>query len=344
MKTLTLTQPDDWHLHLRDGALLSRSVNDSARQFKRALIMPNLCPPITTIAAAEAYRQRILAALVPGNDFDPLMTLYLTDTMTVETIQQAAAHPQIIAAKLYPAHATTNSAAGVSDIKHIYPLLEAMQTHGLTLCIHGEVTHGDIFDREKAFIDSTLTRLCQDFPRLRMVLEHITTQDAVDFVCAQGPQLAASITPQHLLFHRNQLLAGGIKPHFYCLPVLKRQCHQHALLKAASSGNAKFFLGSDSAPHSLDAKQSACGCAGTYSAYSALEFYAQAFASIDALDKLEAFASFHGADFYRLPRNQGQTTLVEKPWQLPEILPFGDTEVVPLAAGEPLTWQLAAKA
>ena len=339
MKTLTLTIPDDWHLHLRDGKALERTVGDTARQFKRALVMPNLVPPITTIAAVEAYRERIIKTIPADNEFTPLMTLYLTESMTVETIIAAAQHPHIIAAKLYPANATTNSTAGVQNIKNIYPLLEAMQTYGLTLCLHGEVTHGDIFDREAYFLDEILTQLCQDFPELNLVLEHITTKEAVDFVKARPDCLGATITPQHLLFNRNQLLVGGIKPHFYCLPILKRETHQRALLQAASSGDPRFFLGTDSAPHSIHNKESDCGCAGTYSAYSALELYAQAFASVDALDKLEGFASFYGADFYGLPRNQATITLQQQQWQIPTSLSFADETVVPLAAGETIEWK-----
>ncbi len=339
MKMLTLTMPDDWHLHLRDGKALSRTVSDSAQQFKRALIMPNLTPPVTTIAAATAYRQRILNAIPADVTFIPLMTLYLTEQMTVDTVIAAAEDEHIIAAKLYPAHATTNSAAGVHDIKKIYPLLEAMQTHGLTLCLHGEVTHGDIFDREKYFLDEVLNQLRQDFPELKMVLEHITTKEAVDFVSSQTNHLAATITPHHLLFNRNQLLVGGVKPHFYCLPILKRESHQQALLQAATSGNPCFFLGTDSAPHSITKKQSDCGCAGIYSAYSAIELYAQAFATMDALDKLEDFASFYGADFYGVPRNHETITLQQQSWQIPAHLSFGDETVIPLAAGERLAWK-----
>ena len=339
MKTLTLTMPDDWHLHLRDGNKLQRTVADIAGQFKRALIMPNLVPPITDVAMAKAYRQRILAAMPAESEFTPLMTLYLTDGTSVDTIKAAAAHPYIMAAKLYPANATTNSAAGVRDVQQLYPTLEAMQTHGLTLCIHGEVTYGDIFDREKHFLDTVLSDICTQLPSLKIVLEHITTKEAVDFVQQQSRPIAATITPQHLLYNRNQLLVGGIKPHFYCLPILKRESHQQALLQAATSGNPKFFLGTDSAPHSIANKHNACGCAGSYSAYSAIELYAQAFTAINALDKLEAFASFYGADFYGVPRNQETITLQQTSWQIPARLPFGDEDIIPLAAGEKLTWK-----
>ena len=339
MEILKITQPGDWHLHLRDGIKLKRTVTDSARQFKRALIMPNLLPPITSVIQAEAYRKRILAA-TQNSDFTPLMTLYLTDDMPIATIEAAARHPHIIAAKLYPAYATTNAAAGVTEIQKIYPLLEVMQLHGLVLCIHGEVTYGDIFDREKLFIDTVLTPLCANFPELRIVLEHITTKEAVDFICASKHPLGATITPQHLLYNRNKLLVNGIKPHVYCLPILKRESHQQALLEAATSGNKKFFLGTDSAPHSIGDKHSACGCAGVYSAYSAIELYTHVFATMDALDKLEAFASFHGADFYHLPYNQEQITIIKKPWQVATALQFGKETVIPLAAGETLSWQL----
>ncbi len=340
VKSLRITQPDDWHLHLRDGNKLARTVADSARQFKRALIMPNLLPPITSITQAEAYRKRILAAAPLHSNFNPLMTLYLTDDMPITTIDQAAEHPHIIAAKLYPAHTTTNTTGGVTKIQKIYALLEAMQYHGFVLCIHGEVPYGDIFDREKRFIDTVLIPLCTDFPQLKIVLEHITTKEAVDFVRDSTHPIGATITPQHLLYNRSELLAGGIKPHLYCLPILKRESHRQALLQAAISGNKKFFLGTDSAPHSINDKHNACGCAGVYSAHSAIELYAKAFMTMQALDKLEAFASFHGADFYGLPRNQCQIKLTEKTWQVPQSLAFGTTTVIPLAAGERLSWQL----
>ncbi len=342
MQQFTFTQPDDWHLHLRDGDRLARTVNDSARQFQRAIIMPNLQPPVTTIAQAEAYHAQILAALNPELTFEPLMTLYLTDNTSAELIKAAAEHPLIYACKLYPAGATTHSAQGVTDLKHIYPALEAMQKHRLPLLVHGEVTHAeiDIFDREAVFIDTVLQPLQTQFPELRIVLEHITTQQAADYVREANYPIAATITAHHLLYDRNAMLVGGIRPHFYCLPVLKRGTHRQALLKAAVSGNPKFFLGTDSAPHATTKKEALCGCAGIYSAYSAIELYATAFEQMHALDKLESFASFFGADFYELPRNQTKITLEKKSWQLPETLSFGEEQLRPLGAGETLAWKL----
>lgn len=339
-ETLTITQPDDWHIHLRDGDKLTRTVKDAARQFKRVIVMPNLVPAIDSVAMALNYRQRILQCLPQDTNFDPLMTLYLTDTMTVETIEQAAASPYIQAIKLYPAGATTNSNAGVTNIEHLHPLFDAMQQHNLPLLIHGEVTHGDIFDREAIFIEQVLSPLRNCFPTLKIVLEHITTAVAVDFVLAANNNTAATITPHHLLFERNQLLAGGIKPDYYCLPILKRATDQQALIKAATSGNPHFFLGTDSAPHSRQAKYNACGCAGIYNAHCAIELYAHAFANANALDKLEAFASFNGADFYGLPRNQKQITLQHQENLIPQQLSFGDEDITPLWAGKILDWTL----
>src|SRR5208283_3248803 len=303
--TLTITRPDDWHLHLRDGEPMRSVVGASARVFGRAVVMPNLEPPVTTVAAAAAYRERIAAALPPGSRFAPLLTLYLTDNTSAAQIQEARRSGFVIGVKYYPAGATTHSASGVSAIERVYPALEAMQTHGLPLLIHGEVTAAevDIFDRERRFIDQVLGRVVNDFPGLRIVLEHITTQEAAEFIAAAPSRVGATITPQHLLLSRNALFRGGIRPHLYCNPILKNEEHRQALLRAATGGNAKFFLGTDSAPHARESKENACGCAGCYSAHAALELYAEAFETAGALDKLEAFASFHGADFYGLPRN-----------------------------------------
>ncbi len=340
--TLTITRPDDWHLHLRDDAALNRTVIDSARQFSRAIVMPNLRPPVTTTQMAKAYRQRILSVLPDNAEFEPLMTLYLTDNTPASEIETAVDSGIVKAVKLYPAGATTNSDAGVTDLKHCSATLETMQKLGLPLLIHGEVTDHDIdiFDREKRFIDDKLIPLLHDFPDLKVVFEHITTADAAQFVEASGPNLAATITPHHLLFNRNDLLVGGIRPHYFCLPVLKRNTHQQALLQAATSGNSKFFLGTDSAPHPRHSKENSCGCAGIYSAHAAIELYAEAFEAMDAIDKLEGFASFYGADFYGLPRNDSQITLHKQAWQVPEKLAFADTELVPLRAGETMQWQL----
>ncbi len=340
--SLTLLKPDDWHLHLRDGDRLSRTVNDSAKQFARAIIMPNLQPPVTTIQQAEAYKARIMAALDTRLSFQPLMTLYLTNTSSPELIKAAAEHPDIVACKLYPAGATTHSAQGVTDLTAICPTLEAMQKYRLPLLLHGEVTDPevDIFDREARFIETKLMVLQKQFPELRIVLEHITTKNAVDYILSANKHSAATITAHHLLYDRNIMLVGGIKPHYYCLPVLKRATHREALLQAATSGNPKFFLGTDSAPHSIHTKEAACGCAGIYSAYSALELYAQAFESMNALDKLEGFASGFGADFYGLPRNKTTVTLEKSTWQVPNSLSFGAEHIQPLAAGETLSWKL----
>ncbi|MCX7098206.1 MAG: dihydroorotase [Methylococcales bacterium] len=344
MKTLTITRPDDWHIHVRTGAILKTVLPHTARQFARAIIMPNLKPPVTTVAQALVYRDEILAALPEGADFMPLMTLYLTAATTLAEIQAAAASAHVYAFKLYPAGATTNSDAGVADIRAIYPLLAEMEKLAIPLLIHGEVTDEqcDIFDREKVFVDSQLSAITANFPALRIVLEHVTTEEAVQFVLAANANVAATITPQHLLFNRNAVLAGGIRPHYYCLPIIKRESHRQALLKAATSGNPKFFLGTDSAPHSTALKETACGCAGCYSAYAALELYAEAFESVNALDKLEAFASFYGADFYRLPRNTGTITLAKTSWLAPASFGADDLQITPLKANETLAWQLVA--
>ncbi|MEB3228013.1 MAG: dihydroorotase, partial [Synechocystis sp.] len=339
---LTLTQPDDWHLHLRDGEVLNAVLPHTVRQFARAIIMPNLKPPVRSVADAAAYRERILAAVPPGQRFEPLMTLYLTDNTRPEDITAAIASQFVKAVKYYPAGATTNSDFGVTNIRNCDAVFDAMQTGDLPLLLHGEVTDPgiDVFDREKAFIEQQLIPLRQRFPRLRIVLEHITTADAVQYVLATE-KTAATITPQHLLFNRNSLFQGGLRPHYYCLPVLKREVHRSALLQAATSGNPKFFLGTDSAPHARDRKESDCGCAGCYSALHALALYAEAFESVDALDKLEAFASFYGPDFYQLPRNTETLTLTKTPWRVPEEIPFPGSGLVPLGAGQTLTWQLA---
>ncbi|WP_133715949.1 dihydroorotase [Methylocaldum gracile] len=342
MQRLTITCPDDWHLHLRDGAAMRDVLPDSARQFSRAVIMPNLKPPVTTVADALAYRRRILDALPAGLEFDPLMTLYLTEGTSPEEIRRVAEEPEIVALKLYPAGATTHSEAGVATLEKIYPVLEAMERHGVPLLVHGEVTDPevDIFDREKAFIDSHLTAVTNRFSALRIVLEHVTTRDGVQFVQDGGPNIAATITAHHLLYNRNALLAGGVRPHFYCLPVLKRETHRLALVEAATSGNPKFFLGTDSAPHPRNQKESVCGCAGCYTARGALELYATVFESAGALDKLEAFASFNGPDFYRLPRNQAKIAIKKSEWKMPEAIPFGDDTLVPLRAGETIGWRV----
>ena len=340
-RTLTLTRPDDWHLHLRDGEAMAAVLPHSARQFARAIVMPNLRPPITNTAQALAYRQRILTALPAGMDFTPLMTLYLTDITPPEEILRAK-DAGIKALKLYPAGATTNSDAGVTDIRKTYATLEAMQRAGLLLLVHGEVTDTeiDLFDREAVFIERVMQPLRRDFPELNVVFEHITTREAAQYVMAADAHTAATLTAHHLLYNRNALFMGGMRPHYYCLPVLKREVHRVALVAAATSGSAKFFLGSDSAPHAAALKeQSVCG-AGCFTAPAALELYAEAFEAAGALDKLEAFASFHGADFYGLPRNTGHVTLVRDPRTLPETLPFGQAVIKPLRGGETLNWSL----
>lgn len=341
MENLTLTQPDDWHLHLRDGAALKAVLPHTVRQFARAIVMPNLKPPVRSVADAAAYRDRIIAAIPTGQQFEPLMTLYLTDNTSPEDIIAAKASEFVKAVKYYPAGATTNSDFGVTDIRKCDRVFAAMQEVDLPLLLHGEVTDKtvDVFDREKVFIEQYLIPLRSRFPKLRVVLEHITTSEAVKFVLS-ADNIAATITPQHLLLNRNSIFQGGIRPHFYCLPILKREVHRQALLQAATSGNPKFFLGTDSAPHTRDRKEASCGCAGCYSALHALELYAEAFESVDAIDKLEAFASFHGPDFYQLPRNTGQITLTKTTWRIPDEVPFTDTGLVPLRAGENITWQM----
>ncbi|ALS60517.1 MULTISPECIES: dihydroorotase [Pandoraea] len=339
---LTITRPDDWHLHVRDGAVLKSVLPDSARQFGRAIIMPNLKPPVTTTEHAAAYRERILAARPAGNTFEPLMTLYLTDNTPGDEIRRAKASGFVHGVKLYPAGATTNSDAGVTDLAKCRGALEAMQEVGMPLLVHGEVTSSDIdiFDREKVFIDRVMKPLRRDFPALKVVFEHITTKDAAEYVAeAEGP-IGATITAHHLLYNRNAIFTGGIRPHYYCLPVLKREIHREALVKAATSGSARFFLGTDSAPHARGAKEMACGCAGCYTALHAVELYAEAFDNAGALDKLEGFASFHGPDFYELPRNADKITLVREDWELPAELPMGDATVVPLRGGEVIGWKL----
>ena len=343
MKTLTITRPDDWHLHVRDGDALRAVLPDTARQFARAIIMPNLKPPVRTVDEAGAYRQRIIAAIPAGVAFEPLMTLYLTDNTSPDEVKRAKESGFIKAVKYYPAGATTNSDSGVTDLRKCDAVFEAMQEVGLPLLLHGEVTDSqiDIFDREKVFIEKHLIPLALRFPALRMVFEHITTANAVKFVLAANDNVAATITAHHLLFNRTDIFKGGIRPHYYCLPVLKREEHRLALLKAATGGSAKFFLGTDSAPHAKDTKEASCGCAGCYTALHAMELYAEAFENVGALDKLEGFASFHGADFYGLPRNAGTLTLQKTSWKIPEEIPFPGSNVVPLRAGETLTWQLA---
>ena len=338
---LTLTRPDDWHLHVRDGAALNTVVPHTAAQFGRAIIMPNLKPPVTTAAQALAYKDRILAAVPAGMAFEPLMTLYLTDNLAPDEIKRAK-EAGVVACKLYPAGATTNSDAGVTDLRKIYPVLEAMQREGVLLLVHGEVTSSDIdlFDREAVFIEQQLQPLRRDFPGLKIVMEHITTQEAAQYVAGADALLGATITAHHLLYNRNAIFTGGIRPHYYCLPVLKRETHRLALVQAATSGNRKFFLGTDSAPHPAHLKEHATGCAGCYTAHAALEMYAEAFDNAGALDRLEAFASFHGADFYGLPRNTGTVTLRRDSWTPPESFAFGEAELKPLRAGETLPWRL----
>ncbi len=339
--TLTITRPDDWHVHLRDGAVLADVVPHTARQFGRAIVMPNLKPPVTTTAMAAAYRERILAAVPQGVAFEPLMVLYLTDNTTADEIRRAVNSGFVHGVKLYPAGATTNSDAGVTDLQRCMGALEAMQALGLPLLIHGEVTDADIdlFDREAVFIDKILQPLRRQLPALRIVFEHITTKDAADYVREAEGDMAATITAHHLLYNRNALFKGGIRPHYYCLPVLKREIHRQALVAAATSGNPRFFLGTDSAPHPKGLKEHACGCAGCYTALHAMELYTQVFEQVGALDKLEGFASFHGPDFYRLPRNEGTLTLKRETWSIPDELKLGETTLVPLDAGQALQWK-----
>ncbi len=343
MSTLVMRRPDDWHVHLRDGPMLAGVVNFTARQFARAIVMPNLAPPVTTVAAAEAYRSRILAALEPGLSFTPLMTCYLTDDIDAGEIERGFTAGLFTACKLYPAHATTNSSHGVTDIKNIRGALETMQRIGMPLLLHGEVTdkHVDIFDREAVFIDRILSKLVVDFPALKIVLEHITTEEAANFV-ADGPvTLAATITPHHLDFNRNAMFEGGIRPHFYCLPVAKREHHRLALRKAATSGSPKFFLGTDSAPHAVGAKETACGCAGVFCAPHALESYAKVFDEENAMHCLEAFASENGPRFYGLPLNEERITLEREAQAVPERISAGGTAIVPFHAGATLGWRVA---
>ena len=341
--TLTLTRPDDWHLHVRDGEPLHTVVPHTAAQFGRAIIMPNLRPPVTTAEQALAYKARILAAVPAGVQFEPLMTLYLTDKLPPDEIARAQA-AGVVAAKLYPAGATTNSDAGVTDLRNIYPTLEAMQRAGMPLLVHGEVTSPDIdlFDREAVFIDTQLIPLRRDFPELKIVFEHITTQEAAQYVASADRFTAATLTAHHLLYNRNAIFTGGIRPHYYCLPVLKRETHRLALVQAAISGSPKFFLGTDSAPHPAQLKEHASGCAGCYTAHAAIELYAEAFDNAGALDKLEGFASFYGADFYGLARNAGTITLRRESWTPPESFAFGEAELKPLRSGEALPWRLVA--
>ena len=341
--SLTITRPDDWHLHLRDGAALAAVLPHSAAQFARAIVMPNLKPPVTTAAQARAYRERILAAVPAGVDFEPLMTLYLTDNLPPEEIRRAR-EAGVAALKLYPAGATTNSDAGVTDIRKTARTLEAMQAEGLPLLVHGEVTSPevDLFDREAVFIDQHLIPLRRDFPGLKIVMEHITTREAAQYIRDADPLTAATITAHHLLYNRNAIFTGGIRPHYYCLPVLKREVHRVALVEAATSGSPRFFLGTDSAPHAAHLKEHALGCAGCYTGHAAIELYAEAFDAAGALDRLEGFASFWGADFYGLPRNRGRLTLERRDWTVPEGYPFGEAQLKPLRAGETMRWKAAA--
>ncbi|MDZ4283346.1 MAG: dihydroorotase [Hydrogenophaga sp.] len=341
--TLTITRPDDWHLHVRDGDALRTVVPHTAAQFGRAIIMPNLKPPVTTAAQAVAYRDRIRAAVPEGTSFEPLMTLYLTDNLPADEIARAK-DAGVVALKLYPAGATTNSDAGVTDIRKTYKTLEAMQRAGLLLLVHGEVTSPDIdlFDREAVFIDQQMIPLRRDFPELKVVFEHITTKEAAQYVAEAGPFTAATLTAHHLLYNRNAIFTGGIRPHYYCLPVLKRETHRQALVAAATSDSDRFFLGTDSAPHPAHLKEHASGCAGCYTAHAAIEMYAEAFDSVDALDKLEAFASFNGPAFYGLPRNSGSVTLKRESWTAPESFRFGEADLKPLRGGEVLPWRLQA--
>jgi dihydroorotase len=342
MQTITITRPDDWHLHLRDGEPLKSVLPDTAKQFARAIVMPNLRPPVTTAQLATEYRQRIMDALPAGMTFEPLMAMYLTDNTTREDILQAKASGIVHGVKLYPAGATTNSDSGVTDLAKCEQALTAMQEVGMPLLTHGEVTDSDVdvFDREMVFIDRHMKPLLKKYPNLKVVFEHITTKDAAEFVAAAGDNVAATITAHHLLMNRNDIFKGGIRPHHYCLPILKRETHRQALIKAATSGSPKFFLGTDSAPHAQGAKEAACGCAGMYTAHAAIELYAEAFEAENALDKLEGFASFHGPDFYGLPRNTDQITLVKQAWDVPETIAYDGGKLVPLRAGETIAWKM----
>lgn len=342
MQTLTITQPDDWHLHVRTGDMLKTVINHTARQCARAIIMPNLQPPVTNVEQAFHYQQEIQQATESQYDFTPLMVLYLTNETSPEDVKKAAEADFVQAFKLYPAGATTNSAQGVTDLQALFPTIAAMEKYDVPLLIHGEVTDADIdiFDRERLFIETKLSLLQKTFPNLRIVLEHVTTKDAVDFVMSASDKIAATITPQHLLYNRNAILVGGIKPHYYCLPILKRETHRLALVEAATSGNSKFFLGTDSAPHLSHLKENSCGCAGCYSAYATIEFYAEVFDQANSLDKLEGFASFYGADFYQLPRNNKIITLEKIDWQVPAHYAVAEQQLTPLKAGETLHWKL----
>jgi dihydroorotase len=342
---LSLIRPDDWHVHLRDGPVLADVVPATATQFARAIVMPNLKPPVTTVALARAYRDRILAAVPEGCDFTPLMTLYLTDRTTPEEIRAAKSSGIVFGVKYYPAGATTNSDSGVTAIGNVHRVLAEMEKTGVPLLVHGEVTGRDVdvFDRERVFVETILAQVVRDFPGLKIVLEHVTTREAVEFVSAAPDNVAATITAQHLLFSRNAIFEGGIRPHYYCLPILKREAHREALVAAATSGNPKFFLGTDSAPHARHTKEHSCGCAGCYTAPAALEMYAEAFEAAGRLDRLEAFASFHGPDFYGLPRNPDSVTLVRGEWRMPLELTFGNERIVPLKAGEVIRWKLTSK-
>lgn len=342
MTTLTITRPDDWHIHLRDGDALSSTVADVSRYFGRAIIMPNLVPPVINVEGAQAYYNRIMAQN-NSPTFTPLMVLYLTDTTTPQDIIDAKASGLVFAVKLYPAGATTNSSSGVTDINNVLPVLEELEKQDMPLLIHGEVTTADIdiFDREQVFIDTILKPLTEKMPNLKIVLEHITTKNAVDFVMAAGDNIGATITVHHLLYNRNHMLVGGIRPHYFCLPILKRNIHQTALIEAATSGSKKFFLGTDSAPHAVSAKESSCGCAGSYTAHAAIELYAEVFEAAGALNKLEGFASLHGPAFYGLPVNTDTITLTKNAWQVPETVSFGSQDVVPIRAGENIQWQVS---
>ena len=343
MTELTITRPDDWHLHLRDGEAMTSVLPDTAKRFARAIVMPNLRPPVTTVDAARGYRDRILAAVPSGVSFEPLMTLYLTDNTPPAEIARAKQSGFIHAIKYYPAGATTNSDSGVTDMHKAYPAIAAMEEHGVPLLLHGEVTDADVdvFDREAVFIDRHLTRLMKDFPKLKIVLEHITTRQAAEFVKSAPAHVGATITVHHLLYNRNAMFRGGIRPHYYCLPVLKRETHREALIAAAISGNPKFFLGTDSAPHAQNTKETSCGCAGIYTAHAAIELYAEAFEQAGALNRLEAFASFFGPDFYGLPRNTQRITLKKASWPVPESLDMGGEKLVPLRAGETVDWKVS---
>ena len=343
MNTITITRPDDWHLHLRDGAAMRDVLPHTAARFARAIVMPNLKPPVTTTELALAYRERILAALPPGSRFEPLMTLYLTDNTPPAEITRARGSGAVHAVKYYPAGATTNSDSGVTALEKCFPVLEAMEKAGMPLLVHGEVTDAgvDVFDRERVFIERTLAPVVERFQGLKVVMEHITTREAAAFVTAAPQRVAATLTPQHLLLNRNALFTGGVRPHNYCLPILKREVHRAALVAAATSGNPKFFLGTDSAPHARHTKENDCGCAGMYTAHAGIELYAEVFAAAGALDRLEAFAGHFGADFYGLPRNTGKITLQQQPWEVPASVPFGADTLVPMRAGGTVQWRIA---